>query len=507
MKYLILLATLLSWNKVWCQIDIDLRIDDVNANVSDSVLKQSLENSINLLNGTLHNFTVANHSAQIIPCPTGYYCIANLTEAIACPEGTYQPYINMTQATDCLPCPQGAKCPRYGLAAYESCSPGTYQNQLGQLVCIDCPQGNMCNNTGHITPTNCTPGTYQNQMRQTTCIDCPMGNMCNNTGHITPTNCSVGTYQNQMRQTTCIDCPQGKLCDTVGHVNPTNCTPGTFQNQTRQSVCLACLEGYMCPNIAQINPDPCQIGRYQNETSQTICPLCPSGTKCSNLGQIQPEDCGTGYYQTEQGQNVCIDCPAGAYCPIVRTVSPTQCPITTYQPFTRKSLLSDCAICMANSYCTLPTFQEACPIGTFSLAGSKSQLDCRCQAGYYCQYKEMVTAVISLNISLSAWNDNTNQIQTKLKNAIAAAAGVTSDKVYLGNARSRSGRRLLSTHDMIDIVANVMDTREIKNLDSEIQQQGLFSNGHIWSENHLVLKKHSKPNIRKPMEAVARSNS
>lgn len=407
------------------QIDIDVRIEDINGNISDSLLEQNIKNSLISLNATMHSFKVANHSAQIVPCPAGYYCIANLTEAIQCPPGTYQPYLNMTDSSNCSQCPVGTKCPRYGMSMFENCSAGEYQNEKGQLGCKDCPVGNICPNISQITPTNCTARTYQNEVRQIVCKDCPVGNICPNIA------------QNQSL----------------------NCTPGTYQNLTRQ----------------------------------ITCPLCPKGTKCDLIGQVQPTDCGLGYYQTSEGTNFCEECPEGKYCPINRTIIPTDCPTSTYQPLLRKSLPSDCQTCQANYYCTLPTFQEQCPIGTYSLAGSKSQLDCRCKAGYYCQYKEMVTAVVSLNITITQWNQDENGIQGKLRNALAAAAGVSPSKVFLLNARTRSSARRLLSQGGIDIVANVQDARELNNLESEIRKRGVFSKGHVWSVNHLVLNRHNKP--------------
>jgi len=104
----------------------------------------------------------------------------------------------------------------------------------------------------------------------------------------------------------------------------------------------------------------------------------------------------------------------------------------------------------------------------------------------------MVTAVVSLNISLSDWQNNVNQIQDKVKNAIAAAAGVSADKVILGRASARgSNRRRLLIYEGkgIDVVANVVGAREIQNLDEHIRSRGISSKGHVWSANHMVLNR------------------
>ena len=156
---------------------------------------------------------------------------------------------------------------------------------------------------------------------------------------------------------------------------------------------------------------------------------------------------------------------------------------------------SDCPNCAVDKYCINPTIQESCPFGTSSLAGSSSQLQCRCTAGYYCTYKQMITAVVSINISLSDWNNNTNQVRDKFKAAIAAACSVSSNDVILGKATSRTGgRRLLSfnnNRDGINVVVNALGANKIDNLQHEISKSGLLYNGHVWSENSVVLNRPS----------------
>jgi len=115
----------------------------------------------------------------------------------------------------------------------------------------------------------------------------------------------------------------------------------------------------------------------------------------------------------------------------------------------------------------------------------------------------MVTTVVTLNnVSLALWNSDTG-LQNRLKSAIAAAAGVTVDKVIFSNARARTGggsRRLLSLQGakhVIDVVANVMDAREINDLDKHMLRLGIQTQGHIWSPNHIVLRRR-RPEVLKP---------
>ena len=125
------------------------------------------------------------------------------------------------------------------------------------------------------------------------------------------------------------------------------------------------------------------------------------------------------------------------------------CNAGTYQPIINASSSAQCLACPSGSYCVggLPS-AVPCPTNTNSVQSSSSLFNCICLPGYQCTYTKTISLVITLsNVSISAWNSNTNNITTNLKAAIAAAAHVSLSQVTFVNAtlhiNSGSSRRLL----------------------------------------------------------------
>jgi hypothetical protein len=121
------------------------------------------------------------------PCPAGYYCPNATTSpySYACPIGTYQPLLRMTNDTACTPCTAGFYCDVPATtAAVKMCTAGYY-----------CPRG-------------CSDDTCSNMPCTTNCADplnspyllggqCPQGFICPGTatrGQILPAACPEGTY-------------------------------------------------------------------------------------------------------------------------------------------------------------------------------------------------------------------------------------------------------------------------------------------------------------------------
>ena len=216
------------------------------------------------------------------------------------------------------------------------------------------------------------------------------------------------------------------------------------------------------------------------------CTLCNPGTYSDVLAATLPStctQCPKGTYSTGNGMDsvsLCQNCRPG-----------------TYQPNTGITTNSSCQTCARDYYCPIASVQEKCPSGTFSEPGGISQLNCRCTAGYYCAYKEMITAVISLNVSKANFDNNTNNIRTNFISAVAAAAGVTASDVVITSVQTRTGggsrrRRLLEKQDNsigIHIVANIFGARKLQNLEHHIKKNGLNANGHVWAENHQITSK------------------
>jgi hypothetical protein len=139
-----------------------------------------------------------------------------------------------------------------------------------------------------------------------------------------------------------------------------------------------------------------------------------------------------------------------------------------------------------------------CPDHTTSVAGSSSQLGCRCLPGYVCSYTKRITAIVTLNASSVAdFNNDVNGIKTNFLNSLSRATGVSVDKISItqvvvhGTSVASSGgrRRLLSSssshhHGLIDVFTKVDDARYIKDLRHHIHRD-LFVK-HVWLEAHRV---------------------
>lgn len=153
-----------------------------------------------------------------------------------------------------------------------------------------------------------------------------------------------------------------------------------------------------------------------------------------------------------------IFCPVGYYCP-AGTNFPIPCSLGTYCP-TDQGLYSDCVKdCPSNFYCPDAKTITACPENTWSPTKSFTKSHCLCNAGYYCTYSKQTQIKLLLNINLQTWLSNSS-IQTKLIEAVAAAAGVNTSKVIVAKVVPKvstggGNRRLLN--ELIHVHLEISD--------------------------------------------------
>lgn len=80
-------------------------------------------------------------------------------------------------------------------------------------------------------------------------------------------------------------------------------------------------------------------------------------------------------------------------------------------------------------------FCQACPLHTTTtseLSSISSTIhDCKCQAGFLCIYYKQLHATVTLNTTLSAFENNTGSVRTAFVSGVAAAAGVAPDQVHI----------------------------------------------------------------------------
>jgi hypothetical protein len=153
----------------------------------------------------------------------------------------------------------------------------------------------------------------------------------------------------------------------------------------------------------------------------------------------------------------------------------------------------------------MPFLKQQCPEGTTSEPGSTNMLMCTCTKGITCVYSKVVEAIISLNISKSHFQQA--DVQARFVNAVANAASVTSDKVYLfkivdkdtgeevpvtlyNGVRRRALFGALSDDDTVreqHIMVAVKDTENMMNMDHHLVRSGLPSSTEWhWYPRHDV---------------------
>jgi hypothetical protein len=132
------------------------------------------------------------------------------------------------------------------------------------------------------------------------------------------------------------------------------------------------------PNNKTLQCDPCAKGYYKEEVSNQSCNACPLNT-----------------YGTERGattMSVCLPCLGGSTsangseacsCRPGTTGPPGSCDLCEAGKFKSVDGTEACATCSAGKYSQVG-FSECtnCPENTFSEAGSTSQSECVCNAGY-----------------------------------------------------------------------------------------------------------------------------
>lgn len=177
-------------------------------------------------------------------------------------------------------------------------------------------------------------------------------------------------------------------------------------------------------------------------------------------------------------QNVTWECPVGRYCP-AGVERPVMCRLGTYS--TRRRLASPCpSECPLNSYCPDPAVALPCPNLTASVRGAKSQLDCKCQAGYQCTYKRFVNLNVGLGVPYKTWiSPAGDPLRQALLQAVAESAGVPLgsvrvERVMPGIPLSAGGRRLLESSQSAVVSLSVANAEQLHELRERLRAKREF---------------------------------
>jgi hypothetical protein len=231
---------------------------------------------------------------------------------------------------------------------------------------------------------------------------------------------------------------------------------------------------------------PRQAVASSSGVSVLTCPNCSAGYR-SSPGDLACTECGLGYYSPAVSPS-CTICPLGTKCNITTTPQPIPCGLGAYQGSTGASI---CSTCPVGQYCPSATTSvpSSCPQHTTSVSGSSSLLHCTCVNGFFCSYTKKITAVVTLNTTLSNFNSDFGGVRTAFIAAVASAAGVVQSKVTInGVAQKTGGRRLLSVSPyLIDVRATVHGADRLRDLASHLARHSVhLHHSHTWAEDHSV---------------------
>eukprot|EP00698_Gefionella_okellyi_P024603 TRINITY_DN8740_c0_g1_i1.p1 TRINITY_DN8740_c0_g1~~TRINITY_DN8740_c0_g1_i1.p1 ORF type:complete len:1094 (-),score=123.02 TRINITY_DN8740_c0_g1_i1:113-3394(-) len=332
----------------------------------------------------------ANNATACTLCDIGTACASNdtnyyqyATEGIQCSTGCYDcvpgTYANATGLLKCLPC-RGA----------------TYASDSGMLNCLPCEAGYGVGtgSMGYIGNTGCSPcpnGSASAFGQE--CSLCPPGTYAAINGQSSCTPCAGGTFSAETGATICSGIPQPGSFSAAGSTASSVCAPGSYATVAGMSSCTLCPRGtwnYLPGGFGSYYCTACSPGYANNVTGASSCTTCPKGTYSLATGTFVCPNCPTGTY-CEFGQvQVCLP---GTFNPFEgggNSSACLKCPAGTYQSQTAQST---CLSCPANAVTAQPGLSActACPVGTSSLPGASSCVQCfynmsqcsQCPAGTY----------------------------------------------------------------------------------------------------------------------------
>jgi hypothetical protein len=96
--------------------------------------------------------------------------------------------------------------------------------------------------------------------------------------------------------------------------------------------------------------------------------------------------------------------------------------------------------------------------------------------------------VVTLNTSVTSFNDPNNPVRAAFIAAVAAAAGVSTTQVTIGSVVAKTAaRRLLSSDDFIDVHTTIDGATRLHKLDMHLAgHSATLHQGHTWQEAHMI---------------------
>lgn len=259
------------------------------------------------------------------PCTPGYYCPTGAQLPVISPVSYYSPGANAGSIADLISCPSGYFCEEMS-TGYQMCSVGTYCPE-GTFTPTNCNTGYFCDYQS-AEPSTCPTGWYCQEyvypMDEYLPLLCEEGSICQIStsisagtqvrGTIVPSDCSAGYYAIMARDVSdgvineCIECSPGTY-SYASSVRCTYCDAGfvclagaTIPNPTDQELYngYQCGSGYFCPSGVTA-PIPCPQGTYS--TSETL----------GSIDECSP--CPVNTYNIYSAATFCFNCSSSSYSP------------------------------------------------------------------------------------------------------------------------------------------------------------------------------------------------
>lgn len=299
----------------------------------------------------------------------------------ACPDGKYGYENGSKTVADCAFCSPG-KYVMYGMRKCELCGVGTYQTGSSASTCVKCNAGEFVSGLGWpLECPACAPGTFQNGTGATKCFDCGA--------------CPAGTFRlrgcNGTADTTaCQGCKTGGVC-TGGALVVRACGETADLQCGRPETCLSTrYSGFDVPSWLEYFPYQCEAGQYlwgfDSAGHVKTCKACPEGV--AGLNGVLCERCGTleEPYYLDRTSCVCKSpavanlsgfcvCPRG-YGYVSESGQCVKCGADTYRDREGLGSCWDCGAGTTTNGVSGATACEACPFGSYRLAGSVAGAGC-----------------------------------------------------------------------------------------------------------------------------------
>ena len=198
----------------------------------------------------------------------------------------------------------------------------------------------------------------------------------------------------------CVSCVAGKFKTVPGPSSCTDCPAGKYATSTGndKAGCLSCVAGKYSSAFSATTFSTCtdcEAGKYSSDVGASECTKCAAGTFSASWGATS--------------ETTCIDCPADTYSAAEAARSPDACVgCPAGKTSAHGSMVEADCVSVASSS-TTPSSAE--PVLTIAAAPA-----------------HFVRVVLSLSLSTAAF---TSEKQAKFRQAIAAAAGVSSTDVEI----------------------------------------------------------------------------